>query len=65
MKDNLDRSFKLQFSTSNNIYSNLKFSKSTNYFKPKTEVAPIEQNIYYDEVVYYDGGDVKGYGYEK
>ena len=62
MKTNVDRSFKMQFNTSSNIYSNLKFSRTSNSFKPKAEVTPAEQDIYYDEVIYYDGGDVHGYG---
>ena len=62
MKDNNDRSFKIQFNSSKNIYSNLKFNRTSNNFKPKAEVTPTEQDIYYDEVIYYDGGDVNGYG---
>lgn len=60
--NNADRSFKLQFNSSNNNYSKLNFNKSTNNFKPKAEVTPTEEDIYYDEVIYYDGGDVYGYG---
>ena len=62
MKSNIDRSFKVKFNSSNNIYSKLQFSRTSNNFKPKAEVTPIEQDIYYDEVIYYDGGDVYGYG---
>ena len=63
MANNGDRSFKMKFNSSNNSYSNIKFNKTSNDFQPKAEVTPTEQNIYYDEVVYYDGGDVNGYGY--
>ena len=62
MKDNSDRSFKVQFNTSSNAYSKIKFNKTSNNFKPKAEVTPVEQEVYYDEIVYYDGGDVHGYG---
>lgn len=62
MKDNNDRSFKVQFNNSTNVYSKLKFNRTSNNFKPKTEVTPTEEDIYYDEVIYYDGGDVHGYG---
>ena len=62
MKGNSDRSFKVQFNTSGNTYSKIKFSRTTNNFKPKAEVTPTEQDIYYDEIIYYDGGGVHGYG---
>ena len=62
MKGNSDRSFKVQFNTSGNTYSKIKFNRTANNFKPKTEVTPTEQDIYYDEIIYYDGGDVHGYG---
>ena len=59
MKNN---SFKVQFNSSGNVYSKLKFNRTSNNFKPKAEVTPTEQDIYYDEIIYYDGGDVYGYG---
>lgn len=62
MKDNANRSFKVQFNSSDNVYSKLKFNRTSNNFKPKAEVTPTEQDIYYDEIIYYDGGDVYGYG---
>ena len=62
MLDSTDRSFKVKFNTSNNSFSKIKFNKTENTFKPKAEVTPVEEDIYYDEIVYYDGGDVYGYG---
>ena len=62
MNSNIDRDFIIQFNSINNMYSKLRFSRSSNTFKPKTEVTPTEQDIYYDEIIYYDGGDVHGYG---
>lgn len=62
MKDNANRNFKVQFNSSGNVYSKLKFNRTSNNFKPKAEVTPTEQDIYYDEIIYYDGGDVYGYG---
>ena len=62
MLDNANRSFKVKFNTSNNSFSKTKFNKTQNTFKPKAEVTPVEQDIYYDEIIYYDGGDVHGYG---
>ena len=62
MKSNHDRSFKVQFNSLGNVYSKLKFNRTSNNFKPKAEVTPTEQDIYYDEIIYYDGGDVYGYG---
>ena len=69
-----DRSFRVKFNTSNNSYSNIKFhssdnlyskpefNSSVNTFVPKADVTPVEQDIYYDDVIYYDGGNVEGYG---
>ena len=63
MASNTDRSFKMKFNSSNNSYSTIQFNRTSNDFAPKAEVTPTEENIYYDEVVFYDGGDVNGYGY--
>ena len=60
--NNSDRSFKVQFNSSTNNYGKLKFNKTSNTFKPKAEITPTDQEIYYDEIIYYDGGDVHGYG---
>lgn len=56
-----DRSFKVQFNSSNNSYSKIKFNKTENHFKPKAEITPTEEDIYYDEIIYYDGGGVEGW----
>lgn len=58
--DNKDRLFKIKFNT--NKAFKVKFDKSESHFKPKAEVTPVEQEIYYDEVIYYDGGNIEGYG---
>lgn len=50
--DNNDRFFKVKFNTDKT-------------FKIKFENTPTEQDIYYDEVIYYDGGNVEGYGDDK
>ena len=62
MLNNSDRSFKVKFNSSINSFSKIGFNRAQNTFKPKTEVTPVEQDIYYDEIIYYDGGDVHGYG---
>ena len=62
MLNSIDRSFKVKFNTSNNSFSKVKFDKMEHTFKPKAKVTPVEEDIYYDEIVYYDGGDVRGYG---
>lgn len=61
---NLDsRTFKPQFSSSTQQYSKLNFNKISNDFIAKAEVTPKEEDIYIDEIIFYDGGDVEGYGY--
>lgn len=98
--NNIDKSFKTQFEGSNNLYSHLKFTKTSNDFSskskiissetpniftahfdssinsfpsqvnlndtsttftPKAEITPVEEDIYYDEIIYYDGGGVDGW----
>lgn len=59
----IDQTIKVGFMSIDNSYSNISMNKSKNNIDSKTEVTPIEKDIYYDEVIYYDGGDVKGYGY--
>ena len=60
--NNTDRSFKVKFNSLQNNFSKIDFNKTNNTFTPKSELTPTEQDIYYDEIVYYDGGDVYGYG---
>ena len=58
--DNKDRLFKVKFNTNKDF--KVKFNKTEGHFKPKAEVTPVEREIYYDEVIYYDGGNIEGYG---
>lgn len=53
---------KVKFNPSESSYKSIKFQRTDRTFRPKAEVTPVEQDIYYDEIIYYDGGDVKGYG---
>ncbi len=57
-----DNTFKLKFSSAKSEFSNLKFSKTSNNIGVDTHMRPTDEDIYYDEVVYYDGGGVEGYG---
>ena len=61
-ENSADRSFKIKFNSSGNNYAKINFNRTENTFKPKSEITPTEKDIYYDEIVYYDGGDVYGYG---
>lgn len=57
-----DKNFEVRFNTSNNsLNSKANFSDTSNTFKPKAEVTPTEEDIYYDEIIYYDGGGVDGW----
>lgn len=55
-----DRLFRVKFNTNKTFKTS--FNKIERHFKPKAEVTPKEQEIYYDEVMYYDGGNIEGYG---
>lgn len=57
-----DKNFKVQFNSSNNSFSSkTNLNDTSNTFKPKAEVTPTEEDIYYDEIIYYDGGGVDGW----
>lgn len=59
MKNN---NFKVQFNSSQQTFKP-KFSQKDTQVKPKVEPkAESVEDIYYDEIVFYDGGGVKGYG---
>ena len=58
-----NRVMRVQFSSSNNSYGKIKMEKSSSTFVPKATVSPVDEDIYVDEVIFYDGGDVEGYGY--
>ena len=62
MNSRNDRLFKVKFIESDNLYGKIKFNKTENTFKTKSELTPTKQDIYYDEIIYYDGGNVEGYG---
>lgn len=53
---------RFQFSGKSQNYSKLNFTKTNSNFKVKSALDSKDKDIYYDEVIYYDGGDVKGYG---
>lgn len=62
----MDKTFKVTFAPSNQTFSGIRMEKTsqvlTNF---KAEIGTSKpQDIYYDEIVYYDGGGVEGYGDE-
>ena len=48
------RMMKVGFNASETVYDDFKADFGHNK----------DEDIYYDEIVYYDGGDVEGYGYD-
>ena len=58
-----DRVFKMNFNSSHSEPMKLKLNKTSSTIDIKTDVpsAPSE-DTYYDEIIYYDGGGVDGYG---
>ena len=57
-----NKTIKVKFNSTDSSYSNIGFHKTSNDFTPDTHIKPTDEDIYYDEVIYYDGGDVYGYG---
>jgi hypothetical protein len=61
----MEKHFKTIFNSSQNTFGKVKFTKSSNNFNTKMDTNYGKpEDIYYDEVVIYDGGGVEGYGYE-
>ena len=58
----IDKTMKVKFNSTDTAYSNIGFHKTTNDFSPDAHIKPDSEDIYYDEIVFYDGGDVYGYG---
>ena len=48
------RMMKVGFNASETVYDDFKADMGTCK----------DKDIYYDEIIYYDGGDVEGYGYD-
>ena len=59
---NSDNTFKPTFSAQKSNFSNIKFNKTSNNMDIDAHVRPTDEDIYYDEIIYYDGGGVEGYG---
>lgn len=62
MDKSIDKSFVVQFESTNRTFNNLRFAKINNSLKPAFHPSKDGDDIYYDEIVDYDGGDVDGYG---
>ena len=58
-----NNTFKLNFSSSKTVFDKINFTKTTSNINIPSNIQPTDEDIYYDEVVYYDGGGVEGYGY--
>ena len=60
---NEDRTFRMKFGSLNSEPMKLKLNKTSSALDIKTDTssAPSE-DTYYDEIIYYDGGGVDGYG---
>lgn len=60
-----DRELKVNFNQSQNSFK-VNLTKTSSNFDMRIETGGrASEDIYYDEVVIYDGGGVEGYGYNK
>ena len=58
---NLDKTFNVKFSSNGNFFAP-KFAKTSSIFSEfKEQITPTEPEEV-DEIIYYDGGGVEGYG---
>lgn len=59
----MEKVFKTVFNSSQNNYSKIKFTKTSTVMDTKIDINNKPEEIYYDDVIIYDGGGVDGYGY--
>ncbi len=59
----MEKVFKTVFNSSQNNYSKIKFKKTSTIIDTKIDINSKPDEIYYDDVIIYDGGGVDGYGY--
>ena len=59
---NGDNTFKVSFSSSQSTFDHLHFNKTSSNLNIHSNIGPTDEDIYYDEIIYYDGGGVEGYG---
>lgn len=59
----MEKVFKTVFNSSQNNYSKIKFTKTSTIIDTKIDINNKPEEIYYDDVIIYDGGGVDGYGY--
>lgn len=59
----MEKVFKTVFNSSQNNYSKIKFTKTSTIIDTKIDINNRPEEIYYDDVIIYDGGGVDGYGY--
>ncbi len=57
-----DNHFKIKFSAQESRFDKLHFNKTSSDIGINSNVRPTDEDIYYDEIIYYDGGGVEGYG---
>lgn len=58
-----DRVFKVTLNTSKSQPIKVSLNKTSSVLDVKMETNAPSEETYYDEIVYYDGGGVDGYGY--
>lgn len=58
----MEKVFKTVFNSSHNNYSKIKFKKTSTIIDTKINMSSKPEEIYYDDVIIYDGGGVDGYG---
>ena len=59
-----NKNFNIKVNSSDNEYINTDFDNTNRTFSPQMEVSTKEKDFWYDLIIYYDGGDVDGYGYD-
>ena len=64
MRYNEDKVFKVKLIASQSKPMKIKLNKVEEVIDVHGDFDSSPEDVYYDDVVYYDGGGVEGYGYE-
>lgn len=61
----MEKFFKTKFNSSKSKFSKIKFEKTDMTFDGKMNTSSsTSEDVIYDEIIFYDGGGVEGYGYD-
>lgn len=61
--NNEDRTFKIKLNSLQSKPMKIQLNKTSSVLESRMEINAPAEEIYFDDIIIYDGGDVEGYGY--